>query len=223
MPKNLAPDIAISLSARIKSGEWSAANMLPNERALAETYGVARNTVRRAMAVIEQEGLISREVGRGTMIREQPSSDMIELMQRIAGTSPLDIVNMRLIIEPQAAASAATNASESELRGIRLAHEAAAAATAPEDYEPADTEFHRRIFMSTRNQFLHDLHDMLLVIRGREPMVEMRRRNFSEARRRAYSRQHGAIVDALISRDSDEAAKAMRAHLIARSRDLFGD
>jgi DNA-binding FadR family transcriptional regulator len=223
MPKNLAPDIAISLSARIKSGEWSAANMLPNERTLAGHYGVARNTVRRAMDVIEQEGLISREVGRGTMIREQPSSDMIELMQRIAGTSPLDIVNMRLIIEPQAAASAATNASESELRGIRLAHEAAAAATAPQDYEPADTEFHRRIFMSTRNQFLHDLHDMLLVIRGREPMVEMRRRNFSEERRLAYSSQHGAIVSALISRDSDEAAKAMRAHLMARSRDLFGE
>jgi DNA-binding FadR family transcriptional regulator len=223
MPKNLAPDIAISLSARIKSGEWSASNMLPNERALAESYGVARNTIRRAMDVIEQEGLISREVGRGTMIREQPSGDIIDLIQRLAGTSPLDIVNMRLIIEPQAAASAATNASESELRNIRLAHKAAVAATSPEDYEPADTEFHRRIFMSTRNQFLHDLHDMLLVIRGREPMVEMRRRNFSEERRLAYCRQHGAVVDALVARDSHEAAMAMRAHLMARSRDLFGE
>jgi DNA-binding FadR family transcriptional regulator len=223
MPKNLAPNIARSLSSRIKSGEWSAASMLPNERALAESYGVARNTVRRAMDVIEQEGLISREVGRGTMIREQPSDDMLDLMRRIAGTSPLDIVNMRLIIEPQAAASAATNASESELRNIRLAHEAAVAATAPEDYEPADTEFHRRIFMSTRNQFLHDLHDMLLVIRGREPMVEMRRRNFNEERRLAYSRQHGAVVEALIARDAHEAAAAMRAHLMARSRDLFGE
>jgi DNA-binding FadR family transcriptional regulator len=76
---------------------------------------------------------------------------------------------------------------------------------------------------TTRNQFLHDLHDMLLVIRGREPMVEMRRRNFSEERRLAYSRQHGAVVDALVARDSHEAAMAMRAHLMARSRDLFGE
>ena len=42
MPKNLAPDIAISLSARIKSGEWSAANMLPNERALAQNIDASR-------------------------------------------------------------------------------------------------------------------------------------------------------------------------------------
>jgi DNA-binding FadR family transcriptional regulator len=223
MPKNLSPDIAISLSERIKAGEWSAKNVLPNERALAEHYGVARNTIRRAMDTIERDGLISREVGRGTMIKEQQSSEMIDIMQRIAGTSPLDIMNMRLIIEPQAAASAATNASESELKNIRLAHEGAIASSTIETFEQADSEFHRRIFMSTRNEFLHNLHDMLLAIRGRQPMVEIRRRNFSEERRLEYCDQHEAIVDALVARDSNGAAKAMRAHLVARSRNLFGE
>jgi DNA-binding FadR family transcriptional regulator len=103
---------------------------LPNERALSEHYGVARHTIRRAMHVVVQDGLTSRELGCGTMIKEKPSSDMIDLVQRIFGVSPLDNVNIRLIIEPQAAVSAATNASESELGNIRLAHEAAVAGIA---------------------------------------------------------------------------------------------
>jgi DNA-binding FadR family transcriptional regulator len=223
MPKNLAPEIAVSLKARINSGEWGSANMLPNERALAVHYGVARNTVRRAISTLESDGLISREVGRGTIIKEQQSADMIDIMQRIAGTSPLDVMNMRLIIEPQAAASAATNASESEIKNIRIAHEEAVAAHSLESFEAADNEFHRRIFISTRNEFLHSLHDMLLAIRSRQPMVEIRRRNFTEERRLAYCEQHGAIVDALVVRDSAGAARAMRAHLTARSKNLFGE
>jgi DNA-binding FadR family transcriptional regulator len=223
MPKNLAPEIAVSLKTRINSGEWSGANMLPNERALAEHYGVARNTIRRAIGTLESEDLISREVGRGTLIKEQQSADLIDIMQRIAGTSPLDVMNMRLIIEPQAAASAATNASESEIRSIRSAHEEAVMAQSLESFEAADNEFHRRIFVSTRNEFLHSLHDMLLAIRNRHPMVEIRRRSFTEERRLAYCEQHSAIVDALLVRDSAGAARAMRAHLTARSKNLFGE
>jgi DNA-binding GntR family transcriptional regulator len=77
--------------------------------------------------------------------------------------------------------------------------------------------------MSTRNAFLHDLHDILLAIRRRQPIVELRCRNFSEERRRACCDEHGAIVDASIARDSHKASVAMRARLMARSRGLFGE
>jgi DNA-binding FadR family transcriptional regulator len=223
MPKVIAPDITASLRDRIISGEWSQTQMLPNERLLAVHYGVARNTIRRAMDGLEAENLISREVGRGTSIKQSPDADMIDIMQRVAGTSPLDIMNMRLIIEPHAAASAATNASESELRAIRFAHEQAAASLLLQAFETADNEFHRSIFISTRNEFLLGLHDMLLTIRSRAPMIEIRRRAFTEERRLAYCAQHSAIVDALSARDAAQAAAAMRAHLLARSRNLFGE
>jgi len=45
---------------------------LPTERELAVTLGVTRTSVRRALAVLEAEGRISREVGRGTFLREEP-------------------------------------------------------------------------------------------------------------------------------------------------------
>src|SRR6266516_410351 len=45
---------------------------LPTERQLAVSLGVTRTSVRRALTVLEAEGRISREVGRGTFLREEP-------------------------------------------------------------------------------------------------------------------------------------------------------
>src|SRR5215469_11465387 len=46
---------------------------LPTERKLAADLGATRTSVRRALAVLEAEGRISREVGRGTFLRDGPS------------------------------------------------------------------------------------------------------------------------------------------------------
>jgi DNA-binding FadR family transcriptional regulator len=94
----------------------------------------------------------------------------------------------------------------------------AASAHSLESFETADNEFHRRVFISTRNELLLSLDDMPLAIRSRHPMVEIRRRKFNEARRLACCGQNAAIVKALVFRDSSGAARAMRAHLTARSK-----
>ena len=222
MRRRKALDIESSLRDRIASGQWRAEGAFPTERELAEDLGVARNTLRAALKKLQEEGLISRHVGRGTSVNEQPNADLIGIMQRFAGTSPRDIMNMRLIIEPQAAAAAASNASASDIAFIREAHDQAHASVEMEAFETWDMEFHKRIFVSTRNEFLNSLHDMLLVIRQRQPMVEIRRRNFSEERRRADCEQHKEIFRALQAHNGADAASAMRAHLLARSQNLFG-
>jgi DNA-binding FadR family transcriptional regulator len=222
MSRNLASDVAASLRHRITSGEWNNTKLLPNERDLASEYKVARNTLRRAIDAIEQEGMVSRHVGRGTIIRTESGDDLLGIMQRISGTSPLDIMNVRMIVEPQAAAAAAANASEADLTSIRDAHERASAALETAAFESWDAEFHQRIFASTRNEFLTNLHDILRVIRNRAPWTEIKRRSFSEERRASYCGDHRMILDALRSRDADGAAQAMKAHLISVNRNLFG-
>jgi GntR family transcriptional regulator len=67
----LGPDfayiqVANHIAARIEVGEIS--HKLPAERALAEEYGVAYQTVRHAMAVLRDRGLIITRQGRGTFI-----------------------------------------------------------------------------------------------------------------------------------------------------------
>jgi DNA-binding FadR family transcriptional regulator len=214
-------DIAESLKERIGAGEWTSTGRLPNERDLARLYGVARNTLRKALGALEAEGLLSRKVGRGAEIKEPIDRDLMAIMGHILGSSPLDIMNLRLMIEPPATAMAATNASVAEIDAIRDAHEHACAVPDMVEFEHWDMEFHRRIFEATRNEFLANLHEILAIIRNREPMIEIRRRHFTLARKQDYCDQHAEIVRTLDARDAEGAANAMRDHLTARSRNLF--
>jgi len=67
----LGPDfayiqVANDIATRIEVGEIT--HKLPAERALAEEYGVAYQTVRHAMAVLRERGLIVTRQGRGTFV-----------------------------------------------------------------------------------------------------------------------------------------------------------
>jgi DNA-binding FadR family transcriptional regulator len=148
--------------------------------------------------------------------------DLFALLQRIQGTSPVDVLNVRMMVEPQAAAAAASNATEADLAAIGAAHEAATAATEQSLFESLDAEFHKRIFAATRNELLACLHDILRVIRNQSPWIEIKRRSYTEERRLGYCADHGAIVKMLYARDADSAAKAMRDHLMAVDWNLFG-
>jgi GntR family transcriptional regulator len=64
----LYAQVAAMLRGKICSSEWSAAEPLPNEAALAKDMGVSIGTVRKALEMLEQERLINRRQGRGTFI-----------------------------------------------------------------------------------------------------------------------------------------------------------
>lgn len=223
MPKHLAPDIARDIVNQITSGIFAAGSLLPNERALAERYGVARNTVRNALDTLERDGLIARHVGRGTVVKSKPSDHLASLIEKISGAAPIDILNLRIILEPQAAAAAAITASMDELEAIAEADRNTNASSDHGEFERWDNDFHSRIFRAARNQFLIDLHLILSIVRFQPPMMELRRRGFSESHRRTYAEQHARILAALRGRDAAEAAAAMRAHLVARKTVYFGE
>jgi DNA-binding FadR family transcriptional regulator len=151
------------------------------------------------------------------------NAEMLFLLQRISGTSPVDVMAARLMVEPHAAAAAAVNATAADLANIREAHEDATQETDPASFEKLDAEFHVRIFGATRNELLLSLHDILRVIRNQPAWIEMKRRRYTEARRRAYCEDHEAIVQALFARNADLASEMMKTHLANVHRNLFGD
>jgi DNA-binding FadR family transcriptional regulator len=129
---------------------------------------------------------------------------------------------VRLIVEPQAAAIAAKNASLSDLEAIADAHEQATRALQTDEFEHWDTQFHRRLFAATRNELLVSMHGILQLIRSRNPWIELKRKSFSENRRLHYCEQHAGVVVALQNRDADGAARAMLGHIEAIEIALFG-
>src|SRR4051794_32362494 len=65
-------DIVEELRAAILGGELEAAERLQSENQLAERFGTTRPTVRRAIALLKAEGLVSTEQGRGAFVRAKP-------------------------------------------------------------------------------------------------------------------------------------------------------
>ena len=100
-----AQRVVDSLRSKIRSGQWPSGTKMPSHTALAEEFGVAPLTVRHALSVLEQEGFISRQHGRGTFVETRnarkvlivdDSEDIRILMQFYvsdAGFTPLLAAN----------------------------------------------------------------------------------------------------------------------------------
>lgn len=222
MPRYVANTIATALRKRIDAGEWQSAGRIPAERDIAQEFGVARNTVRRAMCFLEEEGAVKRHVGRGTFVIASNVNSLTTVLSRIEGTSPADMMEIRQLLEPAAAAFAATNASASQLEAVNEACQAACAALEMPDFEHWDSAFHHRIFACCRNDFLKEIHNLMRILRNQAPWQEMKQRSFSEPRRQVYCREHQAVLDALVSRDPETARRMMQAHLKTVERNLLG-
>ncbi len=221
VPKLVANDIAAALKKRIAAGEWDSGRM-PPERDLAGEFGVARNTVRRAVGMLEEDGTVVRHVGRGTFLAAANTDSLAAAVMRMEGTSPADMMEIRQLLEPAAASFAATNASAGELNAVREAHRAAIEAADMPIFEQWDAEFHHRIFACSRNEFLKEIHNVMRILRNQSPWFEMKKRSFSEERRQTYCREHEAILDALLGRDPEGSRQAMLAHLQTVARNLLG-
>ena len=63
--------IADSLRQEIETGVYSSKQLLPTEHLLCQRFQISRQTVRRALSVLEDEGLITRRQGSGSHLRER--------------------------------------------------------------------------------------------------------------------------------------------------------
>jgi GntR family transcriptional regulator len=86
-----------ALAARIAGGEWKPNAAIPNESDLAREFGVSSGTMRKALALMEGERLLTRRPGRGAVVNDQSSEELAERFsnihasegERIAGESKM--------------------------------------------------------------------------------------------------------------------------------------
>lgn len=213
MRKLRADEIASTLRRRAASGEWGDDLRLPAERDLATELGVSRNTIRLALQQLEEAGALVRQVGRGTFLTSDESPTLASIAKRMEGASPADVMETRLLIEPSAAANAATSASFSELQRVRDAHERALESKDVHTFEEWDAEFHRRIFACCGNGLLKDINDLIGIVRTQPLWFNMKARTFSEESLKRNCDEHGVILENLLTRDPQGARNAMLDHL----------
>src|SRR5258707_14543010 len=146
----------------IASGQMNASGRLPAERALADNLGVSRRALRHALDVLEAEGRITRQQGRGTFVADMrlATENLVHELSKL--TNPVDTLEARLAIEPPQARLAALRATRGDIDKLFEAAEASRLAKDPDSYEKADAAFHRRIAIAARNPLLITIFDAIL-------------------------------------------------------------
>ncbi|OYW47983.1 MAG: GntR family transcriptional regulator [Novosphingobium sp. 28-62-57] len=214
-----------TIESNIEQGLWKPGFRLPTERELELRLGVARNTLRKSLKKLEEDGKIVRQIGRGSFVAEPATSNnvMTSLLNQVLGSSPSEVMEIRLVLEPWAAGLAATRATAADLMQMRdcIAH-AAGAPDVP-TFEKWDGELHQTIISSAKNGLLAGLYEAINTVRHQPEWMKLKQRTVTDDRRAAYHRQHGEIVDALAERDPEKAARLIRDHLIAVRISLLGE
>ena len=205
----------------IRSGAYRANGKLPTERALSEQLGVPRSAVRDALAVLESGGTVTRIIGSGTYVREHEDKPVPpEPVPQAA--SPAEIMEARLLVEPQLAQLAAINADQSDFALFDECIRQGDDADGFEAFEHWDAALHQAIAKSTHNRLVIEIYAMITRARDLTSWGELKRRSLSAERREHYRREHHAIVAALQARDAAAAEKALLGHLERVASNLLG-
>ncbi|MGH8779762.1 FadR/GntR family transcriptional regulator [Paraburkholderia sp.] len=184
---------------------------LPPERKLAEALGIGRRDLRGALATMEASGRVWRGVGRGTYLGARPLKFASSLRSLRAGSSPADIAEMRLVLEPALVELAARKASADDLAELEKCAKRNAIASDDYEWQQWDHRFHLLIAQATRNPAIIALME---AVNGMRMTPNLRERTTDQETRRHFAQQHQTIVNAMKERDGETAAARMRDHLL---------
>jgi len=198
------------LDARIDQSEAR----LPTERDLASEFGIGRRAVRRALDVLEAEGLIWRHQGKGTFAGQSTAVRPPLISSLASRAGPLEVMEARLEIEPALARLGAARASAKTLSSLQqiLCHlEASKDDAAVEIWDGA---FHRVIAETAGNCLLLAIFDTIDRIRLLPSWQRPRAFARNTDRLHVTQAQHAAIIEAIAHHDGAEAEREMRCHLL---------
>ena len=195
---------------------------LPPERILAARLNVGRPALREAIKALSILDVLESRRGDGTYVRSLEAVCPADI-PKITGPEPsfdmIELLEVRKMIEPRAAALAAARATDRQLRQIK--QELVIQEAHQDDYallELHDYRFHDAIITAAGNQMLKELAGMLA------PQL-MKSRQLTA--RTAYSakvlEQHRTIFEALRLGESELAEQAMREHLQSVGLDLISE
>jgi GntR family transcriptional regulator, transcriptional repressor for pyruvate dehydrogenase complex len=211
------------LGSAIKMGLYEPGDRLPTERELAAIIGVSRATVREAIRLLSEQGILVSKRGRmgGTFVAEKfPVSRLPKTRGNLIfnASTIAEILDRRLVIEMGTAQLAAQRAQIEQIEDLQALVVAMDEADSYSEYRKLDIRFHILIARATNNNLLQatiadiqaDLTDFLLSVPYSSPV----RLNSSE--------QHQEIITAIRDRNPEAARLSMQKHVLGTRSYLQG-
>lgn len=213
-----------TLFARIKSGEYAADTRLPSERALAGELGVARNTVREALDVLEEGGMIRRRPGSGSFVTWSSRPDKAGDDVAAADISPLNHLVVRGILEPEMVRLAVMNMTPRMLDQLsQTLSQLEAVSTDVDAFIALEEALYIQIAEGTGNPLLAACYKMTIDTYGRSFGAGLRRRALTPRRMQDYQHRYNSLFNAIASRDVATAVEFIKLHLVEEQALLLPD
>lgn len=188
----------LKIKEMIVSGRLGPGDRLPPEKELSEALGLSRNSLREAVKALELIRVLDVRRGDGTYVTSLSPSLLLDVMSFVVDihqdASVLELFEVRRILEPAAAAMAATRVTPADIAHLRGLLAQVDDRTAVDDLVAQDIVFHRSVSALSGNAYLTRLLDTLSSSTLRARIWRGLTEDGAVARTLT---EHHAIVDAL--------------------------
>ena len=205
-----------ALYEALRSGRYQPGDRLPSEPQLAASLGVGRSAVREAIRELLTLDAVEVRHGKGTFVRAMQPDLMLppeSFHQALERKVALELLEVRLIVEPEAAALAAARASTQDVERLRRDVEGLRSLGSLDTRPPEDLGFHLDLVRAAHNGALLRISTAIIAFYDHDQALPTER-DYNE---------HRAVLQAIERRDGDGARRAMRAHLDAEVEARLGD
>jgi DNA-binding FadR family transcriptional regulator len=222
--QNLTYTVANSLGAAIVTGVYTANKPIPIEAELCRQYEASRSVLREAVKMLTAKGLLGSRPRLGTWVQPERHWNLLDpdvlgwLLERKHSPALLiEFTELRLAVEPGAAALAAQAAGAEEKAAIQSAIERMQAADRGDD-DPLDSDiaFHVAVLRASRNRF----YAQLTGFTATALRFSIRTTNRYKGVQLASVTDHKKVADAILAGKPAAAGEAMR-KLIQEALDLI--
>lgn len=196
----------------VKKGELKSGDKLPSERELADKLEVSRTSVREALKALTMLGLIESKHGEGNFIKSNFEDSLLEplsIVFLLIENKNEDIIELRRIIEPEAAALAAKNIKGPELGELKKIMNDLNDSLDVEASAELDKKFHYKIAQASGNHLISTI--MFSISSLIEKYIDSS--HIHGMNKQVVKLQHEEIYMALESQDPKRASECVKKHL----------
>lgn len=216
----LVDEVQEKIQEMIINKEYDEDDYLPSEGDMCKLFGISRATVREAVNSMEVRGFVKRIHGKGIKVvdnRIKFMSRSMDDMISIGDFNIYELLEVRKIIEIQAANIAAKRATDEDIEALRKPLENLEKSSVMDDeYYNNDFRFHSALVKAADNRLLSALVSAYTPLLKKLIIASSQTEYVIEAK----YHYHRNIFECIINRDSEGASDCMRKHLEATNQNL---
>ncbi len=213
----LTDQVIERVSALVAKGTYRVGDRLPPEGELCVLFGVGRSTLREAMRVLANRGMVDVRHGEGTFVAARSLHESLE--ERLRRTALADIYEARLFLELPLAELAAQRRDSRDIAAMRARlkqREKAIRAGDVARYTEADFAFHLAVARAAKSPALRDVYASFVAI-AQPLMAAAVTPEYVQTENDAL---HAALCEAIAKGNVAETRRLVRSHLRKSLKDV---